>query len=165
MFDPPPAERVCVLIGYKHKVELDQSVVDHVVRALDPHHAIFIDKKILQSSATFEPPPPRAVQLRVAHSAGPPPPYMLKGNPYLTRRALYTVATGRAGVADIFAKATDDRGPFGGHMRHHLFRGHDNDDLAGGLCEVMRRNTCVDETIFFRLRTAGRCKEPARRRK
>src|SRR5262245_44500586 len=36
-----------VFISYKHKVEPDQSVVDQVVRALEPHHTVFIDKKIL----------------------------------------------------------------------------------------------------------------------
>src|SRR5262245_32729130 len=47
MFDPLPAERARVFISYKHKVEPDQSVVDQVVRALEPNHTIFIDKKIL----------------------------------------------------------------------------------------------------------------------
>jgi len=47
MFDPPPAVRARIFISYKHKVEPDQSVVDQVVRALEPHHAMFIDKKIL----------------------------------------------------------------------------------------------------------------------
>jgi hypothetical protein len=47
MFDSPPAERARVLISYKHQVGPDQSVVDQVVRALEPHHPVFIDKKIL----------------------------------------------------------------------------------------------------------------------
>jgi hypothetical protein len=34
-----------VFISYRHDVEPDQSVVDQVVRALEPHHTIFIDKK------------------------------------------------------------------------------------------------------------------------
>lgn len=80
---------------------------------------------------------------------------LLNGHPYLTRRALYLVATSRISVADLFAKATDDRGPFGDHLRYHLFRIHDKDDLVAGLCDVMRRNTCDDEAIFFRLRGAG----------
>jgi hypothetical protein len=94
MFDPPPAERVRVFISYKHKVEPDQSVVDQVVRALEPHHTVFIDKKILP-------------------------------------------------------------GLEWGKWIHDRFRVHDKGDLVAGLCEVMRRNTCDDETIFFRLRGAG----------
>jgi len=45
MFDPPPTKRARFFISYTHKVEPDQSVVDQVVRAPEPHHAVFIDKK------------------------------------------------------------------------------------------------------------------------
>src|SRR5262245_27967675 len=47
MFGSPSAMRARVFISYKHKVEPDQSVVDQVVRALEPHHTVFIDKIIL----------------------------------------------------------------------------------------------------------------------
>jgi hypothetical protein len=47
MFDPPPTKRARVSISYIHKVEPDQSVVDQAVRAPEPHHTVFIDKKIL----------------------------------------------------------------------------------------------------------------------
>jgi hypothetical protein len=47
MFDLPPIKQARVFISYRHKVEPDQSVVDQVVRALEPHHTVFIDKKIL----------------------------------------------------------------------------------------------------------------------
>ncbi|MGH9835223.1 MAG: AAA-like domain-containing protein [Blastocatellia bacterium] len=80
---------------------------------------------------------------------------LLNGHPYLTRRALYLIATDRASVTDLFAKATDDRGPFGDHLRYHLFRMHNKQELIKGLCDVLLRNTCDDETIFFRLRGAG----------
>src|SRR4030095_12471111 len=47
MFDPLSTKLARVFISYIHKVEPDQSVVDQVVRALEPHHTVFIDKKIL----------------------------------------------------------------------------------------------------------------------
>jgi hypothetical protein len=47
MFDRPPIKQARVFISYIHKVEPDQSVVDQVVRALEPHHTVFIDIKIL----------------------------------------------------------------------------------------------------------------------
>ncbi len=80
---------------------------------------------------------------------------LLCGHPYLTRRALYLIATDRFSVTELFAKATDDRGPFGDHLRYHLFRMHNKQELIKGLCDALLRNTCDDETIFFRLRGAG----------
>jgi AAA-like domain len=80
---------------------------------------------------------------------------LLDGHPYLVRRALYLIASERISVADLFAKATDDRGPFGDHLRYHLFRLHDKPDLIQGLLQVLRHGTCQDERIFFRLRGAG----------
>ncbi|HKQ89976.1 MAG TPA: hypothetical protein VJZ77_04780 [Blastocatellia bacterium] len=47
MFDSLPTEQARVFIGYKPIVEPDQLVADQVVLALEPHHTVFIDKKIL----------------------------------------------------------------------------------------------------------------------
>lgn len=80
---------------------------------------------------------------------------LLNGHPYLTRRALYLVAKGQVPAAELFAQARADRGPFGDHLRYHLFRMHDQADLVAGMREVIGRRTCADERIFFRLRGAG----------
>ncbi|MBN2004039.1 MAG: AAA-like domain-containing protein [Anaerolineae bacterium] len=80
---------------------------------------------------------------------------LLGGHPYLTRRALYLVASQRISATDLFSHATDDRGPFGDHLRYHLFRLSNKEDLIQGMCQVMRNSTCSDEHIFFRLRGAG----------
>lgn len=80
---------------------------------------------------------------------------LLGGHPYLTRRALYLVTTGRLSLSDLFIQATDDRGPFGDHLRYHLFRMHDKGELIKGMCSVVLRNTCDDEETFFRLQGAG----------
>ncbi|MCI0339322.1 MAG: AAA-like domain-containing protein [Acidobacteria bacterium] len=80
---------------------------------------------------------------------------LTNGHPYLVRRALYMVASGRISAAGLFTEAKSDQGPFGDHLRHHLFRVHDKHDLIDSLCEVLKRNTCQDETTFFRLRGAG----------
>jgi hypothetical protein len=80
---------------------------------------------------------------------------LIGGHPYLVRRALYLVATGQAGIADLFTRAGDDQGPFGDHLRHHLFRLHDQPELRQGLLQVIRYHTCEDERIVFRLRGAG----------
>ncbi len=80
---------------------------------------------------------------------------LICGHPYLTRRALYLLASGRMKVAELFDKATDDKGPFGDHLRYHLFRLYGKEDLIQAMRQVMRNNKCPDERIFFRLRGAG----------
>ena len=80
---------------------------------------------------------------------------LLNGHPYLVRRALYLVTSGRISADELFDHATDDRGPFGDHLRYHLYRLRGKDDLIQGLRQVIRNNICQDEQIFFRLRGAG----------
>jgi AAA-like domain/TIR domain len=80
---------------------------------------------------------------------------LLNGHPYLARRALYLVASEMISVAALFDTAIDDRGPFGDHLRYHLFRLHTKPELVQGLRQILRHNTCPDETIFFRLQGAG----------
>jgi hypothetical protein len=57
--------------------------------------------------------------------------------------------------AQLFETATEDRGPFGDHLRYHLFRLHDKQALIEGLRQVIRHNSCPDDIVFFRLRGAG----------
>jgi hypothetical protein len=80
---------------------------------------------------------------------------LIGGHPYLIRRALYLTAIDSITPAELFAQATADRGPFGDHLRHHLFRMSDKPDLIQGLLQVIRQQTCSDERIFWRLRGAG----------
>ena len=80
---------------------------------------------------------------------------LVNGHPYLVRKALYLVASGRMTVTELFAEAAQDRGPFGDHLRYHLFRMYDKPELVQGLLQVIHTNTCPDERIFFRLRGAG----------
>jgi AAA-like domain len=80
---------------------------------------------------------------------------LLGGHPFLTRRALYLVAKQQLSFAGLFETAADDRGPFGDHLRNHLFRMNDKPELVAGMLQVIRQQTCPDERIFFRLRGAG----------
>ena len=80
---------------------------------------------------------------------------LLGGHPYLVRRALYLLASGQFGWADLLAEVGADRGPFGDHLRYHLFRMNDKPDLIQGMLQVIRKQTCSDERVFFRLRGAG----------
>ncbi len=80
---------------------------------------------------------------------------LLGGHPYLTRKALYLVAGKRADFDDIVKNACEDDGPFGDHLRNHLFRMSDHQELKSGLLQVIKYQRCADEHIFFRLRGAG----------
>ncbi|WNG59068.1 TIR domain-containing protein [Archangium gephyra] len=80
---------------------------------------------------------------------------LLGGHPYLIRKALYLVAIGSLRVDDLFTQAAEDRGPFGDHLRHLLFRLGSQPQLKEGLREVLQRNVCPDEGVFIRLRSAG----------
>ncbi len=80
---------------------------------------------------------------------------LLGGHPYLVRRALYWVASQRMTVEALFREALEDRGPFGDHLRYHLFRMRGKTDLIEGLRDVISGAGHIDEMIFFRLRGAG----------
>jgi AAA domain-containing protein/TIR domain-containing protein len=80
---------------------------------------------------------------------------LLGGQPYLTRRAFYLVTINSISVGDLFDRAIDDRGPFGDHLRYHLFRIHDKEELIEGVRNVWLNNVCDDEHLFFRLHGAG----------
>lgn len=80
---------------------------------------------------------------------------LLGGHPYLTRKALYLVASKRAAFDEIVKNAYEDDGPFGDHLRNHLFRMSDYQELKSGLMQVIKHQRCSDKHIFFRLRGAG----------
>ena len=80
---------------------------------------------------------------------------LVNGHPYLVRKALYLIASDTLSARDLFAQAGKERGPFGDHLRYHLFRMYDKPELVQGFLQVIHTHTCADERIFFRLRGAG----------
>ena len=80
---------------------------------------------------------------------------LIGGHPYLVRRALYLVASGQTDAETLMANATRDDGPFGDHLRRHLFRFRDKLDLRQAMAQIVAHNTCSDDLLFFRLRGAG----------
>lgn len=80
---------------------------------------------------------------------------LVHGHPYLVRKALYLVATGQYGADDLFNQADEDRGPFGDHLRHHLFRIYNQPELTNCFLQVVQHQRCPDEGVFFRLKGAG----------
>lgn len=86
----------------------------------------------------------------------------LGGQPYLVRRALYLVAGNRLTSGELFAQAVSERGPFGDHLRYHLFRLQDKIDLVTGLSEIIRGNGCADRRVLDQLQGAGLVKQNGR---
>lgn len=80
---------------------------------------------------------------------------MLGGHPYLTRKALHLFASGKVDFASFKDTACEDEGPFGDHLRNHLFRMSGQDELKAAYLQVIKHQRCPDDTIFFRLRGAG----------
>jgi hypothetical protein len=80
---------------------------------------------------------------------------LLHGHPYLVRRALYLVAGGQMPVERVLEQAASDYGPFGDHLRYHLFRIVDNKALRAGLRQVIRSNRCDDKKTSRLLIAAG----------
>jgi hypothetical protein len=81
---------------------------------------------------------------------------LLGGQPFLTHRALYLLATKRINTAELFEGATRNDGPFGDHLRHHLFRLSEKPQLrlADAMRRVLGEHKCDDDS-FFRLESAG----------
>lgn len=77
------------------------------------------------------------------------------GHPYLTRKALYEVASKNMTATTVFDAAMVDQGPFGGHLRYHLFRMNDKPHLVKGMLQVIRHQTCEEEQVMRRLERAG----------
>jgi hypothetical protein len=80
---------------------------------------------------------------------------LLGGQPYLTRKALYLTASKRVTFDEVVNNSSEDHGPFGDHLRNHLFRMSDYPELKSGLLQVIKYQRCVDDHVFLRLRGAG----------
>ena len=81
---------------------------------------------------------------------------LVGGHPYLVRQSLYVLSTNRVGsLADLLASADDDGGPFGDHLRRHLFGLSKRPHIASAFKTVVREKRCEGEDDFQRLKAAG----------
>ncbi len=82
---------------------------------------------------------------------------MLSGQPYLIRKALYTLAAEKNSLtwAELTETIAADQGPFGDHLRHHHWLLRDAPELQEALRQVIRHNRYPDEMALFRLSQAG----------
>jgi len=80
---------------------------------------------------------------------------LLGGHPYLSRRALYLIASQYYTVPDLFEQAIDNDGPFATHLRYYLFRLNEYPDLIKGFQHIIQNHTYHDEQLIYRLWSAG----------
>ena len=80
---------------------------------------------------------------------------LLGGHPYLTRLAFYwLVSEDRMPYDELVAKAADERGPFGEHLRAMLLRLHQRPAVFDGLRMLGAGNVLSDE-VYHRLLAIG----------
>lgn len=80
---------------------------------------------------------------------------LLNGHPYLTRLALYTLATENISWNELNNTATGLQSPFSDHLRHQLRLVLNDPDLRTALNEAIKQGRCTNEQAFFRLQQAG----------
>ncbi len=84
---------------------------------------------------------------------------LVGGHPFLTRLALYQVATGLIRAETLFSQATAHTGPFGDHLRYYLQRVLQRSDLRLALLQIMQENRCEEDYPFYCLKGLGLIKE------
>jgi hypothetical protein len=80
---------------------------------------------------------------------------LLGGHPYLTRKALFLIASRRATFDELLEKSCEDDGPFGDHLRNHTYRMSGQEKLQSGFLQVINHQRCTDKHVFFQLHGAG----------
>ncbi len=89
--------------------------------------------------------------------------YLVSGHPFLTRLALYLLATGKIDLDTLLVQATEDTGPFDDHLRHYLLRVLQKPELKQALTQICREHTHEENQVFHRLKGAGLIKKEGKR--
>lgn len=80
---------------------------------------------------------------------------LLGGQPYLIRKALYTMVTERLTWPRLTQAATLDHGLFGDHLRRQQWLLRNEPELREALKQIIEQHHCSDESALFRLLQAG----------
>jgi hypothetical protein len=80
---------------------------------------------------------------------------LLCGHPFLTRRALYLLASKRIDFDTLRRTAIRDDGPFGDHLRYYLVKLYEFKNLLHPFHQVVRNGTCPDARLFDQLKGFG----------
>ena len=80
---------------------------------------------------------------------------LIGGQPFLTRRALDTLATGKMDFSALTAQATRDDGPFADHLKRLLISVSSLPPVAEYARELLSGEVPADQDAFYRLLAAG----------
>jgi hypothetical protein len=80
---------------------------------------------------------------------------LVGGHPYLVRRAFYDLVIRGWTMQQLINEALADDGPFGEHLHRYLLHLHHQPELRAAMKEILRGDTCSDDLLFYRLRSAG----------
>lgn len=80
---------------------------------------------------------------------------LLNGHPFLTRLALYLIATRRYDFATLQQTATFEDGPFGNHLSYFWQKISDSKELQQALQQICRHQTYPADKLYYRLKGAG----------
>ena len=79
----------------------------------------------------------------------------LGGQPYLIRRALFSLANEEYTFPSLMEAAISDQGPFSDHLRHHLINVKQFPELAKALQTIIQTGKCRDPLQAGRLAATG----------
>ncbi len=80
---------------------------------------------------------------------------LIGGHPYLVRQALHVLTTERWSLFDLERVAASDNGPFGDHLRRHLWALGQSGPLSVAVLRIIQGKGCDDEALFHRFLAAG----------
>ncbi len=89
---------------------------------------------------------------------------LVGGQPYLVRQALYSLTTNTWTMGELQKAATQERGPFGDHLKRLVSYLLDFPELQTALRQVLNNNSCDNEVEFQRLLAAGLIKGENRKK-
>ena len=80
---------------------------------------------------------------------------LLGGHPFLVRQALYCLARHGWTFPELQRQAPEDDGPFGDHLKRHVFGLSRDQALTSAFKSILRSGGCDEESHFQRLSAAG----------
>ena len=80
---------------------------------------------------------------------------LLGGHPFLTRKALYQLATEKYSFDELVRTASEPEGPFRDHLKRHLWNVSQNPACIPVFQEIMKGQSPSNPNLAARLRSAG----------